>query len=79
MIKSKEIHFIDVWPIDLLKPLMTCENYEHKVSFFFFTKRKSLFNKKLKKVSSIVLKAFKQIFVFNLYYYQKNNLVKVFN
>ena len=35
MIKSKEIHFIDVWPIDLLKPLMTCENYEHKVSFFF--------------------------------------------
>jgi len=30
MIKSKEVHFIDVWPIDLLKPLMICENYEHK-------------------------------------------------
>merc|ERR1719427_2203883 len=30
MINSKEIHFIDVWPIDLLKPLMLCEASEHQ-------------------------------------------------
>ena len=36
MINSKEIHFIDVWPIDLLKPLMLCEASEHQVCFFYF-------------------------------------------